>query len=114
MDFQLELELHPEKSKIVSLSRGISLLGFRVFYYHKLMLKKIIRQFTFKYSSLCRQYQAGEADYDQIYNFIEGWIAYVQYANSYALRKKILTKFEEDFCHEISIKEISRQERLAS
>ena len=36
----LKLELHPDKSKIVSLSRGIDFVGFRNFYYYKLLRKR--------------------------------------------------------------------------
>lgn len=111
LGLRLELELHPEKSKIVLLSEGVSLLGFRVFYHHKLLLKKNLRQFRTKYSLLCRQYLTGEVSYDEIYNFLEGWVAHVQYVNSYSLRTNILASFEKSFCHEVSSKEISRQER---
>ncbi|HLC89234.1 MAG TPA: reverse transcriptase/maturase family protein [Candidatus Nanoarchaeia archaeon] len=105
----LLLELHPEKSRISLLSKGISLLGFRNFYYHRLLLKKNLRQFQSKYALHCQQYQTGEADYDKIYNFLESWTAQVKYANSYSLRKKILISFEEKFFREVSTKEINRQ-----
>jgi len=32
---KLKIELHPEKSKIILLSRGIDFVGFRNFYVHK-------------------------------------------------------------------------------
>ena len=31
----LKLELHPNKSKIISLNNGVTMLGYRVFYYYK-------------------------------------------------------------------------------
>src|SRR3989344_8972111 len=40
----LDLELHPEKSKIISLSKGIDFVGFRNFYYYKLLRKRNIRK----------------------------------------------------------------------
>ena len=70
LDSQLLLKLHPEKSRISLLSKGISLLGFRNFYYHRLLLKKNLRQFQSKYALHCQQYQTGEADYNKIYNFL--------------------------------------------
>jgi len=36
----IRLELHPEKSNIIPLHKGINFLGFRVFYHHKLLKKK--------------------------------------------------------------------------
>ena len=35
----LKIELHPDKTKIMQLKNGINLLGYRVFYYHKLLRK---------------------------------------------------------------------------
>jgi len=42
---KLDLELHPDKSQILKLEKGISFLGFRVFYYHKLLVQKNMRKF---------------------------------------------------------------------
>ncbi len=38
----LKLELHAQKSKIISLSRGIDFVGFRNFYYFRLLILKKI------------------------------------------------------------------------
>ena len=35
----LKLELHPNKSKIISLTRPINFVGFRIFYHYKLLKK---------------------------------------------------------------------------
>ena len=40
----LELELHPEKSMIIPMRNGITLLGFRIFYRHKLLKKSNSRR----------------------------------------------------------------------
>src|SRR3989344_4528408 len=34
---KLKIKLHPDKSKIIKLTNGANLLGYRVFYYHKLL-----------------------------------------------------------------------------
>jgi len=39
---KLKLELHPNKSKIIPLSKGIDFVGFRNFYYFKLLRKRNI------------------------------------------------------------------------
>ena len=36
----LSLELHPDKSKIIFLPRGVEFLGLKVFPYHRLMKKR--------------------------------------------------------------------------
>ena len=42
----LKLELHPDKSKIIALRDGITLLGYRVFYHYKLLRKSNLRKFN--------------------------------------------------------------------
>ena len=41
----LKLELHPNKSKIIPLRNGVTFLGYRIFYHHKLLRKTNIRKF---------------------------------------------------------------------
>ena len=45
---KLKLELHPEKSKVISLHNGVNLLGFKVFYHYKLPRKSNLRKFEKK------------------------------------------------------------------
>ena len=40
---KLKIQLHQDKSKILKLGRTLNFLGFRVFYYHKLLKKSNIR-----------------------------------------------------------------------
>lgn len=105
---ELNIQLHPDKSKILRLDNTINFLGFRVFYYHKLLKKSNIRKMRQKLKSLKQEYKLHEVDYDSIYDFIEGWRAYSKNANSYKLRRKIAAEFEKDFANEISTKEINR------
>ncbi|MCX6749062.1 MAG: reverse transcriptase domain-containing protein [Candidatus Pacearchaeota archaeon] len=39
---KLRLELHPEKSKVIPLSKGVDFVGFRCFYYFRLLRKRNI------------------------------------------------------------------------
>ena len=41
----LKLELHPNKSKILVLNRGVNFLGFRIFPKHKILRKSNIKNF---------------------------------------------------------------------
>ena len=104
----LALVLHPDKSKIIPLHRGIEFLGVKTFLHHKLIKKKNLRKFKRKLSILCSEYTENKASYDRIYDFMEGWNAYAQYANTYKLRKRMMQNFEEAFAHEISTKEVNR------
>ena len=80
----------------------------RIFYNHKLIKKRNLRKFKRKLESLILEFDAKLINYDQIYDFLEGWIAYSGKANTYRLRKMILSGIEQKFSAEISIKEITR------
>lgn len=108
LEKELKLELNPGKSKIKPLSRGIDFLGFRVFHYHRFLRARNIKQFYHKYRDLNSRYRERAIDYDTIYNFIEGWLAYAKHANTYLLRQKTLQQFEQDFPGEVSAKEVNR------
>ncbi len=104
----LRIELHPDKSKILCLGDSIIFLGFRVFFYHKLLKKSNLRKMKNTLQILTEKYRNKEADYDEIYDFIEGWVAYAKNADTYKLRKNVLAEFEITFANEISTKEINR------
>jgi len=105
---KLKIQLHPDKSKILILGNCVNFLGFRVFFYHKLLKKSNIRKMKRKLKSLAQEYKLHEIDYDSIYDSLEGWIAYMKNANSYKLRRKITAEFSKYFANEISTKEIKR------
>jgi retron-type reverse transcriptase len=104
----LDVELHPEKTKIIQMHRGVGFLGLRIFNHHRLLKKSNIRKFKNKLSNLCKQYDRKEIDYDEIYDAIEGWVAYSKTANCNNLRDTILKPIESKFGGEISTKEYNR------
>ncbi len=90
---ELRLELHPDKSKIFHLYRGVNLLGLRVFYHHKLLRKRNLRQFYSKFNKLKTDYNQGKITKNNILESIQGWFGYAQHANTYKLRKNILKHY---------------------
>lgn len=105
---KLTLELHPDKSRIIPLERGTEFLGLKIFYHYKRIKTKNMRKFHRKFHSFYTQYERKEIQYDAIYDFVEGWLAYVKHADTYTLRKKIMASIEHKFAHEISTKEVNR------
>ena len=81
----LILDLHPQKSKIFSLSRGIDFVGFRIFWYYKLLRKRNIRKIFLKFE----QYKKCELSREKILETFNGWNAYSKWANSYGIRKNL-------------------------
>lgn len=82
---KLKIELHPDKSKIIPLSRGIDFVGFRNFYYFRLLRKRNIRKIILK----IRAYKRGEMPKDKILESFQGWNAYAKWADSFKLRRMI-------------------------
>ena len=85
---ELKLELHPEKSKIIPLSRGIDFVGFRNFYYFRLLRKRNLKKILVK----IKQYKKGEISYGKILEIFQGWNAYAKWANSLTLRREVVRK----------------------
>lgn len=83
---KLKLELHPDKSKIINLSRGVDFVGFRNFYYHKLSRKRNIRKISYK----LKQFRQGELSEEKVKESLNGWFAYAKWANSHNLVKKLI------------------------
>lgn len=108
----LNLELHPKKTKIILIHQGVQFLGLRIFIYHKLLTKKNIKKFKRKFNDYQINYIKKRIDYDKIYNSFEGWIAYSKNANTYKLRIKFTFEFENLFPKEISTKEVNRYVKL--
>lgn len=104
----LKIELHPCKSKIIKLGNKINFLEFRVFYYHKLLKKSNIRKMRRTFNLFREKYEEEGADYDEIYDFFEGWLAYAINADACRLRQKIAEDIEKAFPNEISTKEIDK------
>jgi len=83
---KLKIELHPQKSKIITLSRGIDFVGFRNFYYFKLLRKRNINNMKRKIEMFKR---GGISKEDFIESF-QGWSAYAKWANTFKLRREII------------------------
>jgi len=105
---KLLLILHPEKTKIVLAKRGVDFLGLKIFPYHKIIKKRNVCSFKRKLEIICEKFDNAEIMYDEVYDFLEGWLAYVKNANTYNFRKIMLNKIENKFLGEISTKELNR------
>jgi RNA-directed DNA polymerase len=94
---KLKLELHPEKSKIFALKRGITFLGFRIFSKHRLLKKSNTRRIRKRLGKFKQKFQSGNMEKEKISQSLDGWIAYAEFANTYNLRMKVASAFAEAF-----------------
>jgi len=85
---KLSLELHPDKSKIINLSRGVDFVGFRNFYYYKLLRKRNIKNIERKINL----FNEGEINYEKFFEIFQGWNAYAKWSNNYKLKKYLIKK----------------------
>ncbi len=91
----LNLELHKDKSKIKLLESGIKLLGYRVFYHHKLLRKSNLRKFERKFSEKLSLLEKGDLAYEDLLRSLKGWLGYATWADTYRLRKEIFRKINQ-------------------
>ena len=85
---KLKLELHPQKSKIIPLSRGVDFVGFRNFWHYRLVRKRNIN----KMSSKVEEYKQGELFKEKLLESFQGWNAYAKWADTLNLRRKIVKR----------------------
>lgn len=88
---ELKIELHPDKSKITPLSKGIDFVGFRNFYYHRLVRKRNVRKMKRKIDNL----KNSRISYWKLMESYQGWQAYVKWSDSFNLRKEILKEISK-------------------
>lgn len=91
----LKLELHPTKSKIIPLRDGITLLGYRIFYHHKLLRKSNLRKFEKNFKNKLDLYKEGLLTKKDFLKSLRGWFGYAIWANTYNFRKEILQKINQ-------------------
>ena len=85
---KLEINLHPQKSKIISIYKGMDFVGFRIFCYHKLLRARNIKGMTRK----IEHFKKGVIDFRDLFESYQGWQAYARWANSHKLRKNMKNK----------------------
>jgi len=86
----LKIELHPEKSSILPLRNGITFLGYRIFYHHRLLKVRNIKSFNRRLKDNIELFNKGIITSEQLNCRIQGWLGYSRFANTFNLNKKLL------------------------
>ncbi len=86
------LQLHPKKCLVFPTRSGTDFLGYRIFPTHKRLRKANARKFTIKLKQLQEHYGQYEIDLKEVRQSIVSWIAHASHADTYNLRKQILSK----------------------
>jgi retron-type reverse transcriptase len=85
----LRLRLHPDKSKICPLYKGVNLLGFKAFYFYRRLRKRNLLQFNRNLIKYKIQYRQRQIGYELFIEKLRGWFAYAMWGNTYSLRKDL-------------------------
>lgn len=89
------MELHPEKSSVMELRHGITFLGFRIFRKHRLLKKSNSRRIWKRLEKFKEGYNVNAITSSQGLVRLEGWLAYARSADTYALRTKVVSRFNQ-------------------
>ncbi len=95
---QLKQELHPEKSNIYPLHRGITFLGFRIFFHFKLLKKSNIKSIKQRVKEFRSAYQKGYTTKEEIESKMNGWFAYAMHGDTHKLCNKIRNSSGTEIC----------------
>lgn len=88
----LLLTPHPQKTLLTTINKGMNLLGYKIFYFHKRIKNKNLQSFRDKLKRLRQEYGQGLINQEKLTQKIQGWVEYARYANSYNLRKRLFSR----------------------
>lgn len=88
----LRLRVHDRKTVVFPVSEGIDFLGYRVFPTFRRMRRLSVRRFTRRLCSLRKAHRAGRISIQKIQRAIQSWVDHCRYAQSYRLRRAILSQ----------------------
>jgi hypothetical protein len=91
---RLKLNFHPQKTKIVPLSCGLTLLGFRVFYHFRLLKKSNQARIWKRIAKYGEMMGRGEMSKKQIRLCFAGWEGYAKMVDAYKLRTALRGEIE--------------------
>ncbi len=87
----LHLELNPDKTRIISTNKGADLLGYKIFYFYRLIRKRNLKAFKAKLKLWQEEHRKRSLSASKLGEKIRGWISYAECGNSYNLRKRLLS-----------------------
>ncbi|MBC8524539.1 MAG: RNA-dependent DNA polymerase [Chlorobium phaeobacteroides] len=88
----LRLKLHPHKSMVYPVEKGVTFLGHKVFPDFRLLRKENVIRFRRRLKRMRRQYIQGELPLGTMTASVQGWIAHASFSNTYRLREKIFSE----------------------
>ena len=88
---KFRLTLHEDKAQARPVREGIPFLGFHVFQEHRRLKRRKGIAFQRKYQQMLCELTIGKISRNKITASVQGWVNYVRYADTWGLRRAILT-----------------------
>lgn len=89
----IKLTLHPKKANIFPIVLGIDFLGYRIYNNHRLVRKSTVKRFLKSVKGKLKKYDYGSIDFNKLMESFNSWEAYMDYGNSYNLKKSLQEKY---------------------
>lgn len=90
----LKISLHSDKSQVIPLCKGITFVGYRIFYYNKRLRRRNIRKFIYSFEKRLKWYESDIISHKGFTEQLQGWFGYAKWANTYKFRKETLQRLE--------------------
>jgi retron-type reverse transcriptase len=87
----LRLKLHDTKCQVFPVTQGASFLGYRIFPTHRLLKRQNVRRFQKRLQVLQHQFRQDSIRVEKVGQSIQSWIAHASHADTYGLRRKVLS-----------------------
>jgi len=86
---EARLTLHEAEAQVAPTRLGIPWLGWVVYPTHRLLKRRNAVKFTRRFAQLLDLYRAGQISYAELDASVQGWIAHVEFGDTWGLREHI-------------------------
>jgi retron-type reverse transcriptase len=94
----LRLELHSHKSQVYLTAGGVVFLGYKVYPTHRLIVKQNVKRLRIRMKRYFKLLKLKIITPQKIVCSIQSWLGYAIHADSFNLRKKILSELNIQAC----------------
>jgi hypothetical protein len=89
----LRLSLHEKKTVVFPVTDGVDWLGFRLYPTHRRLRRENVRRAVRRLKRQQAAYAQGELTAEQLSHSVRSWIAHARFADTQALRRRVLGQF---------------------
>ena len=89
----LRLKMHPHKSMVYPVEKGVIFLGHKVFPYFRFLRKENVVRFRRRLKRMKAKYFQGKLSSEAVRASVGGWVAHASFSSTYRLRENILKGF---------------------